>query len=266
MKRLEEEEEFDRIDTALQTREAIDMLKKKRRAHYLEGVANTAKEYSSHVSERTDLIKVIGVVTKMQSETQYLNKIARIEKVTKERGKKQEDYLDSVRTKNETRQEKSQRYLEQRESTMRTKPRRMARDIQSVEKQLKFQEDQKMKDINMGKEKDKIKMFNHNKNIEMEKRKMEWKKLDVLAREKIAEQRVDLLKTQRSELQKSKSELIRIKGLERERISSILGKLKGADIFKNETKQMVMEKLDGIDVEEVFKQRTPKKKKKVEPE
>jgi hypothetical protein len=47
--------------------------------------------------------------------------------------------------------------------------------------------------------------------------------------------------------------MIRIKSKERERVGGILAKLKGADIFKKETKQMVLEGIEGIDVESVFK-------------
>jgi len=40
------------------------------------------------------------------------------------------------------------------------------------------------------KEKDHIKRYNHEKNIERERRKMEWKKLNVLAKEKLTEERL----------------------------------------------------------------------------
>ena len=46
----------------------------------------------------------------------------------------------------------------------------------------------------MNRERENIRKFNLKLNMEREKRKVEWKKLDVLARQQIAGERVDSLK------------------------------------------------------------------------
>jgi len=43
-------------------------------------------------------------------------------------------------------------------------------------------------------ERDNIKRFNHEKNMERERRKMDWKKLNIMAKEKMSKERVEYLK------------------------------------------------------------------------
>ena len=51
-----------------------------------------------------------------------------------------------------------------------------------------------MFDLEMRKERENIKRFNLEKNQEREKRKIEWKKLNVLAKEQITKERLDFMK------------------------------------------------------------------------
>ena len=113
----------------------------------------------------------------------------------------------------------------------------------------------------MSRERQNIRKFNLKLNMEREKRKVEWKKLDVLARQQLAGERVDTIKQEKALLAKSKSEQVIIRSLERERLEKAMTKLKGANIFSKQTQEYVERNIPDIQTEPIFKPRENKKKK-----
>jgi hypothetical protein len=62
--------------------------------------------------------------------------------------------------------------------------------IKQTFESVQLRQEENRFNFKLFKEKDNIKRFNHMKNIEREKRKLEWKKLNVLAKEKINQERL----------------------------------------------------------------------------
>lgn len=105
----------------------------------------------------------------------------------------------------------------------------------------------------LQKEKDHIKRFNFEKNIEREKRKMEWKKLNVLAKEKQNEERLQFMKFEEETIKRSLIELTIQQQLERERIMKTLNKVKKTDFKDQNTKKYIEKQIPDINVEDIFK-------------
>lgn len=79
------------------------------------------------------------------------------------------------------------------------------------------------------KEKDNIKRFNYERNVERERRKLEWKKLNVLAKEKLTEERMQFIKFEGEMVRKSMTELAIQQQRERDRVIKTMSKLKNTD-------------------------------------
>lgn len=60
-----------------------------------------------------------------------------------------------------------------------------------------------MFNLELRKERDNIRRFNLEKNLEREKRKMEWKKLNVLAKEQMAREKVNFLRFEDEKIRQS---------------------------------------------------------------
>lgn len=55
---------------------------------------NQAREYTDHILERLELLKIIDVVKKIEVENRYLEKVSKIEKVRTEKSKLDQDNLE----------------------------------------------------------------------------------------------------------------------------------------------------------------------------
>ena len=62
-----------------------------------------AKEYTDHILERLELLKIIDVVKTIETENRYLDKVQKIEKVRTEKQKLDKELLDTIRSVNEKR-------------------------------------------------------------------------------------------------------------------------------------------------------------------
>eukprot|EP00349_Pseudokeronopsis_sp_Brazil_P008771 CAMPEP_0202970356 /NCGR_PEP_ID=MMETSP1396-20130829/16309_1 /ASSEMBLY_ACC=CAM_ASM_000872 /TAXON_ID= /ORGANISM="Pseudokeronopsis sp., Strain Brazil" /LENGTH=58 /DNA_ID=CAMNT_0049698791 /DNA_START=493 /DNA_END=669 /DNA_ORIENTATION=+ len=51
----------------------------------MEGRKQQAKKYCDHIQERIDLLKIVDVVKKIETENEYLKKIEQIEQVRKKK-------------------------------------------------------------------------------------------------------------------------------------------------------------------------------------
>jgi len=56
---------------------------------------------------------------------------------------------------------------------------------------MKDLEETRLKELTLQREREKIRLYNHHKNLDREKRKLEWKKMDIIAKEKIQGNNVD---------------------------------------------------------------------------
>ncbi len=99
------------------------------------------------------------------------------------------------------------------------------------------------------------------KNLEREKRKLEWKKLNVLAREKIKEERLLFLKQEDAMLWQSKIELLRDERTVKEQMAKTVKKLKGQDFRNKAVIKMAQEAAPDINVEDMFKTKKADKEK-----
>ena len=89
---------------------------------------------------------------------------------------------------------------------------------------------------------------------------MEWKKLNVLAKEKLNEERIMFQKHEEAMLKQSKAELTIKQQMEKEKINRALFKLRNPNFKDKKTKEFVNEQIPDINVEELFKKKSPEKK------
>lgn len=58
-----------------------------------------AKEYSDHIQERLEFLKIIDIVKKIEVENKYIDKISKIEKVREEKNQKEKERLEYLKNK-----------------------------------------------------------------------------------------------------------------------------------------------------------------------
>ena len=110
------------------------------------------------------------------------------------------------------------------------------------------------------KEKDNINRYNHERNLEREKRKLEWKKINVIAREKEREERVKQLKSEEEILKKQTLELIIQQHLEKERVQRTIRKVKINELLDNKTKNFLKDQIPDIDIDDIYVKKKEEKK------
>ncbi len=84
--------------------------------------------------------------------------------------------------------------------------------------------------------------------------------MNVLAKEKLNEERLVFIKHEEEMIRRSKQELCIQQHRERDRIAKTLGKLRNADFQDKNTKHFVKDAVPDIDVSELFKPKKPEKK------
>lgn len=94
------------------------------------------------------------------------------------------------------------------------------------------------------------------KNLEKEKKKIEFKKLKILAKEKMNEERIQYMKFEEDNIKRSMAELTIQQQLEKERVMKTMKKVSSALDFKDQKiKAFIKDEIPDIDVSTIFKQK-----------
>ena len=96
---------------------------------------------------------------------------------------------------------------------------------------LEKQREEEAKTLTRVKEKHLLRRFNMEQNLEREKRKLEWKKLNVMAKDKLIDEKREFTKRQSSLIQKAKVELDLQKMIEKERVQKAMVKFRNVDFY-----------------------------------
>lgn len=89
---------------------------------------------------------------------------------------------------------------------------------------------------------------------------MEWKKLKVLLKEKLNDERLQFIKYEDTQIKKAVLDLAIQKHVERDRIIKTMSRLKNTDFHNMKTKEYIKEQVPDIDVENIFKPKIKVKK------
>eukprot|EP00347_Sterkiella_histriomuscorum_P022113 403331635 len=270
-----EEEEQEKLLSKLESLEKVHQEREGKLKEIVNIKKSHAKEYTDHILERLELLKIIDVVKKIEVENKYLEKVDKIEKVRTDKQKLDNEQLELLRHQHEKRFGRTL----QNKQMMNTETKRKVKDLNSkfrTSTDNLVQREENMYRSQMDREKqDEAKRDKIQRNLEKEKRKLEWKKLKILAKEKMNEERVQFLKFEENTIKKSLAELTIQQQLERERIRKTMSRVRsmGGGIgtstlipgvlvdFRNiKTKEYIQYAVPDIDISDIFKPKQVEKK------
>ena len=221
-----------------------------------------AKEYTDHILERLELLKVVDIVHKIETEHRYLDKVDKIQKIRTDKEVKDKEDMDKLRSihvKWFNKAMRNKEMISQEETkNMKIKDKKFRLSQES----LQFKQEEQMYKSQIEKEKEweekkKIVL----KNLEKEKKKQEWKKMKVLNKEKQAEDRLQYIKLEEFTIKKSLAELTIQQHLEKERLAKTMRIVaKNNDFRDMKMKEFIQMNVPDIEISHIFKQKEEKKK------
>lgn len=136
-----EYEEQEKLMEKLQEMENAQHERKEKYQKSIINRKNTAKQYYDHILERLELLKIIDIVKKIETENNYLGKVEKIEKVRNKRMEQETEFLGMIKSKSQLHFDKATNNLLNQQKFVKLKNRDLDKRMRESLESLKLKEE-----------------------------------------------------------------------------------------------------------------------------